>query len=88
MTVTVTGFKRFVQPRDSPLVVDPYNRSQRFGGTFNPWNYVPGQSFYAQGFDPNGNFDPRQTLVLNSHAWQDTRLPGSTASRRPTTTAA
>ena len=28
--------------------------------TFNPWNFVPGSPFFREGFDPNGDFDPRQ----------------------------
>jgi hypothetical protein len=29
-----------------------------FGG-YNPWNYTPGTPFFREGFDPNGEFDPR-----------------------------
>jgi hypothetical protein len=32
-------------------------------------NYVPGQSFFAPGFNPNSHFDPTKTLVLNPNAW-------------------
>ncbi len=32
-------------------------------------NYVPGQSFFAPGFNPNSHFDPTTTLVLNPNAW-------------------
>jgi hypothetical protein len=34
-------------------------------------NYVPGQSFFAPGFNPNSHFDPTKTLVLNPKAWTD-----------------
>jgi hypothetical protein len=34
-------------------------------------NYVPGQPFFAPGFDPNSHFDPTKTLVLNPKAWTD-----------------
>jgi hypothetical protein len=29
-------------------------------GNFNPYNLIPGSSLFRPGFDPNGNFDPRQ----------------------------
>jgi hypothetical protein len=32
-------------------------------------NYVPGQSFFAPGFNPNSHFDPTKTLVLNPNAF-------------------
>jgi hypothetical protein len=34
-------------------------------------NYVPGQSFFAPGFNPNEHFDPTKTLVLNPNAWTE-----------------
>lgn len=34
-------------------------------------NYVPGQSFFAPGFNPNSHFDPTKTLVLNPNAWAE-----------------
>jgi hypothetical protein len=29
-------------------------------GNYNPWNYNDGAPFFREGFDPNGDFDPRQ----------------------------
>ena len=40
-----------------------------FGAPFSTANYVPGQSFFAPGFNPNSHFDPTKTLVLNPNAW-------------------
>jgi hypothetical protein len=34
-------------------------------------NYVPGQSIFAPGFNPNSHFDPTKTLVLNPNAWTE-----------------
>jgi hypothetical protein len=28
-------------------------------GNYNPWNYIEGAPFFREGFDPNGDFDPR-----------------------------
>lgn len=30
------------------------------GPNYNPYNLIPGSSLFRTGFDPNGNFDPRQ----------------------------
>jgi hypothetical protein len=32
---------------------------------YNPWNYIAGAPFYRAGFDPNGDFDPRQYNPAN-----------------------
>jgi len=42
-----------------------------FGAPFSVENYVPGQPFFAPGFNPNSHFDPTKTLVLNTKAWVD-----------------
>ena len=42
-----------------------------FGAPFSTENYVPGQSFFAPGFNPNSHFDPTKTLVLNPNAWTE-----------------
>jgi hypothetical protein len=42
-----------------------------FGAPFSLENYVPGQPFFAPGFNPNSHFDPTKTLVLNTKAWTD-----------------
>jgi hypothetical protein len=40
-----------------------------FGAPEGLENYVPGQSFFAPGFNPNSHFDPTKTIVLNPNAW-------------------
>ena len=42
-----------------------------FGAPAGLENYVPGQPFFAPGFNPNSHFDPTKTLVLNPKAWTD-----------------
>jgi hypothetical protein len=42
-----------------------------FGGTTTFENYVPGQSCFAPGFNPNSHFNPETTLALNPAAWTD-----------------
>ena len=42
-----------------------------FGAPYGLENYVPGQPFFAPGFNPNSHFDPTKTLVLNPKAWTD-----------------
>jgi hypothetical protein len=42
-----------------------------FGAPFSLENYVPGQPYFAPGFNPNSHFDPTKTLVLNTKAWTD-----------------
>jgi hypothetical protein len=40
-----------------------------FSAPYGLENYVPGQSFFAAGFNPNSHFDPTKTLVLNPAAF-------------------
>jgi hypothetical protein len=40
-----------------------------FSAPYGLENYVPGQSFFASGFNPNSHFDPTKTLVLNPAAF-------------------
>jgi hypothetical protein len=42
-----------------------------FSAPYGLENYVPGQSFFAPGFNPNSHFDPTKTLVLNPNAWTE-----------------
>jgi hypothetical protein len=42
-----------------------------FGAPEGLENYVPGQSFFAPGFNPNSHFDPTKTVVLNPNAWTE-----------------
>jgi hypothetical protein len=49
----------------------PLNGVQVFGGTATFENYVPGQSCFASGFNPNGHYNPETTLALNPNAWTD-----------------
>jgi hypothetical protein len=42
-----------------------------FGAPFGLENYVPGQSFFAPGFNPNSHFDPTKTIVLNPNAFTE-----------------
>jgi hypothetical protein len=42
-----------------------------FGAPSGLENYVPGQSFFAPGFNPNSHFNPSTTLVLNPAAWTE-----------------
>jgi len=42
-----------------------------FGAPYGLENYVPGQSFFAPGFNPNSHFDPTKTIVLNPNAWTE-----------------
>ncbi len=47
------------------------NAASFTGAYYNPWNLVPGQSYWANGFDPNGNWDFNKAAVLNGSAWTD-----------------
>ncbi len=49
----LTTQMRLGVPLPPPFTVDGGQAS------FNPWNLVPGSSFFRTGFDPNGAFDPR-----------------------------
>jgi hypothetical protein len=42
-----------------------------FSAPYGLENYVPGQSFFAPGFNPNSHFDPTKTLVLNPNAFSE-----------------
>ncbi len=53
------------------LGTSPLNGVQVFGGGTTFENYVPGQSCFAPGFNPNSHFNPETTLALNPAAWQD-----------------
>jgi len=54
-----------------------------WGGGATTQNYVPGQSFFAPGIDPNCHcFDPTKQLVLNPNAWTDVG-PGQFGSTAP-----
>ena len=53
------------------LGTTPLNGVQVFGGGTTFENYVPGQSCFASGFNPNSHYNPETTLALNPNAWQD-----------------
>jgi hypothetical protein len=53
------------------LGATPLNGVQVFGGTTTFENYVPGQSCFAPGFNPNSHYNPETTLTLNPAAWTD-----------------
>jgi hypothetical protein len=46
-------------PASNNQLIQQYRIAGPGGGGFNPWNYVPGSPFFREGFDPNGDFDPR-----------------------------
>src|ERR1019366_8840857 len=50
---------------------NPLNGVQVFGGGTTFENYVPGQTCFAPGFNPNIHYNPETTLALNPNAWQD-----------------
>jgi hypothetical protein len=46
-------------PTSNNQLIQQYRIVAPAGGGFNPWNYIPGSRFFREGFDPNGDFDPR-----------------------------